>query len=148
MANTVIRDILISGYLAVKGLSIVNKQSKNITVIKVQCVMIISCILTTCKQKWQQVWVVLGQTNASQWLLAIYQDRSNWMRSQAPLTIHQIMQLHSFTDKQTYDGLHMFLLKFAGDHKISFACSTRKQKGEWLTAVQKALGKFNAIYTN
>ena len=63
------------------------------------------------------------------------------MQSQKPLTIYQFVQLHSFTDKQTYDGLHMFLLKFAGGHKISFACGTQKQKSEWLTAVQKALSK-------
>lgn len=93
-------------------------------------------------QKWQQLWVVLGQANTSHWLLAIYKDKNNWIYTQQPLTIHQIVQLHSFTDKQTYDGLQMFRLKFAGGHKISFACGTQKQKNEWLTAVQKALGKF------
>ena len=56
------------------------------------------------------------------------------------------MQLHSFTDKETDDGLHMFLLKFTGSHKISFACSTKKQKSEWLTAVGEALSKLhNAV---
>ena len=38
MANIVFRDTLIGGYLAVKGLSVINKQSKTITVIKVMCV--------------------------------------------------------------------------------------------------------------
>lgn len=95
------------------------------------------------QQKWQQLWVVVGQSNTAQWVLAIYHDRNNWMHSQKPLTVYQFVQLHSFTDKQTYDGLHMFLLKFAGGHKISFACGTQKQKSEWLTAVQKALSKFS-----
>ena len=35
MASLVIHDTLISGYLAVRGLSIINKQLKVVTVIKV-----------------------------------------------------------------------------------------------------------------
>lgn len=101
-------------------------------------------MVTVHIQKWQQLWVVLGQAaGTSQWLVVIYQRKSNWMYSQKPLAIHQVMQLHSFTDKQTDDGLHMFQLKFTGGHKISFTCGTKKQKSEWLKAIQEAL---NACY--
>ena len=82
MASLVIHDTLISGYLAVRGLSIINKQLKVATVIKVMfsnnfvqlytCTMVIGCLqlemATTmgCPRLCQSISMVIGHLPGQQ----------------------------------------------------------------------------------
>ena len=88
---------------------------------------------------------MLGQSKASEWILAIYQSRAHWLHSQAPLSTHKFLHLRSFADKQARDESHVIQLKFLAGLKITFACASSGQKMEWLTAIQKSLSKFPAI---